>query len=108
MCSSCSEGIGPEEYVEMHRGYNSPEAVLASIGDEYPTGVQWQNQIMANIQMKNTVYLVSELDDRIVKDMMIMPFRTFDEALEQAFRELGKDAKIAVIPEGPSVIPETT
>ena len=55
--------------------------------------------------MGNTIYLVSELNDTIVKDMMMIPFKTFDEALENAFQELGKDAKIAIIPEGPSVIP---
>jgi hypothetical protein len=36
---------------------------------------------------------------------MMTPFPTFEEALEDALRRLGNNASIAVIPEGPLVIP---
>ncbi|UCC16293.1 MAG: nickel-dependent lactate racemase [Dehalococcoidales bacterium] len=105
ICSSCYDGAGPEEFVNMHRTANSPQEILASISDEHPTGVQWQNQILANIQRKNDIYVVSDMDDTIIRDMMMTPFPTFENALEDAFRRLSKDASIAVIPEGPLVIP---
>jgi nickel-dependent lactate racemase len=105
ICSACNDGAGPEEFVEMHRKANSPQEVLDNISDKHPTGVQWQNQILANIQCKNDIYVVSEMDETIIQDMMMTPFSTFEEALNDALRRLGKDASIAVIPEGPLVIP---
>jgi nickel-dependent lactate racemase len=105
ICSACNEGAGPEEFVKMHRKATSPQEVLDNISDKHPAGVQWQNQILANIQCKNDIYVVSEMDKTIIRDMMMTPFDTFEEALNDAFRRLGKDASIAVIPEGPLVIP---
>ena len=105
ICSACYDGAGPEEFVDMHRSANSPEEVLDNISDEHPTGVQWQNQILANIQCKNDISVVSEMDENTIQDMMMTPFPTFEEALEDALRRLGNNASIAVIPEGPLVIP---
>ena len=67
--------------------------------------MQWENQVLARTQMKNAIYLVSELADSTVKDMMITPIRTVEEGLEKAFQVLGQDTEIAVIPEGPLVLP---
>ncbi len=72
---------------------------------EEPIGVPWQNQVLARDQLKNDIYLVSELDDSLVKDMMIVPVHTIEEGLEKALQVLGSDAEVAIIPEGPLVLP---
>jgi nickel-dependent lactate racemase len=105
ICSACYDGAGPDEFVDLHRVAKSPQEVLDSISDEHPAGVQWQNQILANIQLNNDIYVVSGMDETIIRDMMMTPFSSFESALEDAFRKLGKDATVAVIPEGPLVIP---
>jgi len=104
-CSACNTGVGPDEFLEMHRSAQSADEVLQKTCTGEPSGVQWQNQILAHIQQRNDIYLISELEDDIVRDMMMTPFRTVEEALEQAFQVLGRDATIAVIPEGPMVLP---
>ena len=103
--SACSAGLGPDSFRELHASVNSPEAVLREIKRQEPIGVQWENQILARTQLKNTVYLVSSLEDSLVRDMMLTPVRTVEEGLEKAFQVLGADASIAVIPEGPLVLP---
>ncbi len=103
--SACSAGLGPESFRELHASVGSPEAVLREIKRQEPVGVQWENQILARTQLKNAVYLVSGLEDSLVRDMMITPIRTVEEGLEKAFQVLGADASIAVIPEGPLVLP---
>ena len=37
--------------------------------------------------------------------MMITPIKSIEEGLSKAFRSLGKNATIGIIPEGPLVIP---
>ena len=105
VASACNAGIGPEAFLELHASASSPEEVRQLIKQKEPIGVQWENQVLARTQMKNDIYLVSELADSTVKDMMMTPVRTVEEGLEKAFQVLGQDAEIAVIPEGPLVIP---
>ena len=103
--SSCTAGVGPGEFLNLHKSAHSAEEVLQKIRSEEPTGVQWQNQILARAQLKNDVYLVSGLEDSVVRDMKMVPFHTIEEGLEQAFKVLGRDAEVAIIPEGPLVLP---
>ena len=105
IASACGDGKGPEEFVELHASVSSPKEVLQKIRREEPIGVQWQNQILARDQLRNDFYLVSELEDSIIEAMMITPIRTIEQGLEKAFKILGSDAEIAVIPEGPLVVP---
>lgn len=103
--SSCSAGVGPQSFYEVHDSVSSPKEVLQKIECEEPIGVQWENQILARAQLKNDIYLVSNLKDSVVRDMMITPTHSIEEGLEKAFKALGENAEIAIIPEGPLVIP---
>jgi nickel-dependent lactate racemase len=105
IASSCNTGVGPEEFLNLHRSVNSAREVLQKIRSQEPTGVQWQNQILARTQLNKDIYLVSGLEDSLVRDMMIVPIHTIEQGLERAFQVLGRDAEVAIIPEGPSVLP---
>ncbi len=105
IASSCNSGIGPEAFRELHTAVNSPKEVLQKIRREEPIGVQWQNQILARSQMRNDIYLLSELEGGIVRDMMMTPIHSIEEGLKRAFEVLGGKAEVAVIPEGPLVLP---
>lgn len=105
ICSACYDGAGPVDFVNLHRLAYSPGEILDLINDDHPSGVQWQNQILARIQLHNDIYVVSKMNGDIIKDMMMTPFSSLDQALERAFEKLGRDASIGVIPEGPLVMP---
>lgn len=105
VASSCSAGIGPEAFLELHRSVDSPKEVIRKVKREEPIGVQWENQILARTQLKQDIYLVSSLDDTVVNDMMMTPVSTIEEGLKKAFSILGKNAEVIVIPEGPLVLP---
>ena len=105
MASSCSAGVGPEAFQQLHSSSSSPAAVLQKIRKAESKGVQWQNQLLARVQITKDVYLVSELDGATVKDMKMMPVRSIEEGLDKAFRALGSSSEVMVIPEGPLVLP---
>ena len=105
IASSCSAGVGPREFLELHRSAHSAKEVLQNIRREEPICVEWQNQVLARVQLKNDVYLVSGLEDSTVLDMMMLPVRTIEAGLEKAFKVLGRDAEVAIIPEGPLILP---
>jgi nickel-dependent lactate racemase len=97
--------VGPKPFQEIHASVGSPKEVLQKIMREEPLDAQWMNQILARAQLKNDIYLVSELADDVVRKMMITPVHSIKEGLEKAFQVLGENAEIAVISEGPLVIP---
>lgn len=103
--SSCSSGVGPQSFVELHTACKNPIDVLQKIRREEPIGVQWQNQILARIQMRNMLMLRSELDDSVVRSMWIEPVHDLDAAVARAIELVGSGAEIAVLPEGPLALP---
>ncbi len=105
IASSCTAGVGPGEFLNLHKSAHSAQEVLERIRREEPIGVQWQNQILARAQLRNDVYLVSGLEDSVVRDMMMLPVNTIEEGLGKAFQVLGRDAEVVIIPEGPLVLP---
>jgi nickel-dependent lactate racemase len=105
MASACNAGIGPEAFRKLHASVGSPEEVLEKIRREEPLGVQWQNQILARAQLKNDVYLVSELEDSRVREMMMVPVPTIEAGLQRALGVLGDDAEVAIMSQGPLVLP---
>jgi nickel-dependent lactate racemase len=103
--SCCSSGLGPEVFRSLHASSRSPGEVLEMIRDSHYVGVGWQNQVLARAQMYHSIYLLSNLEDSEVSQMMVTPIHSIDEGLEKAFNALGKNATIAVIPEGPLILP---
>ena len=103
--SCCSNGIGPEAFRNLHSSNSSPGEVLEMIREGHHVGVAWQNQILARAQSDHAIYLLSHLADDEVKQMMVTPIHTIEQGLDKAFGILGKQAEIAVIPEGPLILP---
>ena len=105
LASACYAGVGPPEFLEVHAACKRPIDVLQKIKREQPLGVQWENQVLSRTQLKNDIYMVSDLEDKIVRDMMITPIRSIEEGLEKAFKVLGNNVEIIVMPQGPLILP---
>lgn len=106
--SSCCDGHGGVSFYENVKDSKSPrdllERVLAvSRADTVPD--QWEFQILARILDKYKVIMVTDMcNPSIIEDMHMLHASTFGEALEKAFEIKSRDAEIAVIPDGISVI----
>jgi len=105
VASECSNGIGPEKFRKTHIEARSPDEILSNIREEGPFEAQWQNQILARVQKNHKIYLVSSIQNRVVEEFMIEPADSVESALDEALREAGRTAKIAVLPEGPAALP---
>lgn len=108
MISACNDGHGGQSFYDNLSSASSPKEILDRVlkvprNETAPD--QWEFQILARILNNYTVILVSDMvDPQMIKNMHMEHAFTFDEALKRAFEIKGKDAKVAVIPDGVSVI----
>jgi lactate racemase len=103
--SSCFQGLGPDSFIASHACAHTPGEVLQILENTEKTNVGWQNQILARAQLNHDVFLFSGMDPEIVRQMMVTPIDSVEQGVAKAMEILGENAEIAVIPEGPLVLP---
>lgn len=110
MVASCADGHGGESFYRNLAEAPSPAAVLEKVLGVPRTQTQpdqWEFQILARVLAKCTVIVVTRDCDRsMLRAMHLRTAETLEEALAQADSIVGPEAKIAVIPDGVSVISE--
>jgi nickel-dependent lactate racemase len=110
LAASCSDGHGGAAFYKVLKECVSAQALLDSIADiprDKTTPDQWQYQILARILAKYKVIMVTEdCDHKMIRDMKMDVASTIDEALQMAYQYVGDSARVAVIPDGVSVIAE--
>ena len=108
MISACNDGHGGQSFYDSVANASSPTEILEKVrkipkNETIPD--QWEFQILARILEKFTVIMVTDLcDPNMIKSMHMKHASSFDEALKMAFDIKGKNAKVALIPDGVSVI----
>jgi nickel-dependent lactate racemase len=108
MVAACNDGHGGKSFYENMAVSKNAREVLDRVlkvdrNDTAPD--QWEFQILSRILDKYTVILVSDMcDPTIIKNMHMEHAYTFEEALRRAYELKGEQAKVAVVPDGVSVI----
>ena len=108
IASECRDGLGGhEELLKLTTGAGGPDDILGRIRENEPVYDQWQAQILARALRRAKIILISEhISERTAKNLLLERAKDVEEALEMAYSLLGRRrARIAVIPEGPYVIP---
>ena len=106
--SECAEGMGSREYVEAQRrllGLGA-EGFLADINAKRFADIdEWQTQMQLKPMRVGSVHLYSEkLDAQSVGLTGVHKMDSVPEAIRASVQRSG-DKRIAVIPEGPYVVP---
>ncbi len=108
IASQCSEGMGSAEFVQSQQRLIAagPQAFLESIMKKSHADIdEWQTQMQLKPQAIGNVYLFSEglsPDERAITGVTVVD--SVDEAIKQSLAR-HSDGAIAVIPEGPYVVP---
>jgi len=108
IASRCSEGMGSQEFVDAQR-------VLCEVGpDKFMSLLytrekalidEWQTEMLVKALKKGTVQLYTTgLSQEDLKDIYVEPISSVEEAVMASVEAHG-DSDIAIVPEGPYVIP---
>ena len=105
--SRCNDGF-PEHgnFRKLLFDHHSPRELLDTIeAPGFSLYDQWEAQLLALIQLKARVGLLSELAREDVLRAHIEPLDDIGAAVGRELQRLGADAPVAVLPEGPQTIP---
>lgn len=107
IAARCAEGLGSREFQDLLFRTESANAFFATAASpDFFTIDQWQVQELCKVLRRARVLLYSEgipahARGRILVDLV----PSIEEGVEQAIAEYGPEARIAVIPKGPYVLP---
>ena len=108
MFANAADGHGGESFYRTFRDEPDVERMMRTFLARRPEETivdQWEAQILARILLKAKVIFVSSCDDEIVRGMHMIPAHSAEEAMSKAIELVGRpDYKVAVIPDGVSVI----
>ena len=108
--SRCDDGF-PEHgnFKKLLFDHPSPRAVLDAIEEPgFSLYDQWEAQLLALIRLKARIGLRSELADDDVRRAHLEPIADVGAAVARELERRGRDAPVAVLPEGPQTIPYVT
>jgi lactate racemase len=110
LAAECSEGVPSQSpFDQLLNSAASPEEILAMLATPgFVRPEQWQAQIQALILRRAAVQLYSSLPNATVRACHLTPCNDISATVRQRLKELGPDARVAVLPQGPLTIPYLT
>ncbi len=107
LAAECSDGFPDHgNYRKLLFDYPSPDALLDAIRQPgFAVFDQWQVQLQALICRKARVGILSKLDGTDVRKAHLIPVDSLQEALEEELEKIGREAPVAILPEGPVSVP---
>ncbi|HWQ79075.1 MAG TPA: nickel-dependent lactate racemase [Anaerovoracaceae bacterium] len=102
-CASAKEGFGEAHFEEWMLN-KEPAEMIEEIRKNFILGAH-KAAAIAMVMQKAEIYMVSDLEDELVRKINFTPFPTVQEALDAAFAKLGSNAGVLVMPQAGSTLP---
>jgi nickel-dependent lactate racemase len=104
LLASCIEGLGEKIFEKWMLNAGTPDSMVKQIQKNFELGGH-KAAAIALVLQKAKIFLVSDMDAGFVKSLFMKPFSSVDEALKEAFIELGEDSEVILMPYGGSTLP---
>ena len=105
LVARCSDGVGPDNFYKLISSCTDPEEILKTAKNNYKLGYHKAARI-AELSKKSEIWMVSEINDIILKNKFIKPFSSLREAVRKAIDKKEKDAKILILMDGGNTVPD--
>jgi len=104
LLASCKEGLGENVFQQWMTTASHPDELIERIKKKFELGGH-KAAAIGMVLKKARVFLVSDLDDDFVRSIFLEPYKDLDSAIKEAMRQVGKEAKVIVMPYGGSTLP---
>ncbi|MDX2481187.1 MAG: nickel-dependent lactate racemase [Desulfuromusa sp.] len=106
IATECPEGFGSQEYREVFEHATSPEVFIEKImNKEFFVLDQWCAQETYQVRLKNEIWVYTDgIDVDTLEKFHLQPVSNLENAIEQLLTRFGRDARWAIVPDGPMLI----
>jgi len=104
LVAECSEGFGNQIFETWMREARSPKELLGRFQRGFILGGH-KAAAIALVLEKAEIYLVSSYIREVFLKGTIISFNNLEEAMRAAFKELGHESNVIVLPHGESILP---
>ena len=105
LIGSCKEGLGEHTFEEWMKEASKASDLIGRIRKEFRLGGH-KAAAIAMVLKNADIYLVSEMEEELVRTAFLTPKASAQEALEDAFKKLGEHATVLAMPYGGSTLPK--
>jgi nickel-dependent lactate racemase len=104
LVAKCRTGIGHETFARLLNSSKTPQDALDQIEREYKLGYHKAAK-MAEIGLWAQMCGVTDLEDDVVEGCFLKPYHDLQEAVDQALKEKGPQAKVLFLMAGSLTVP---
>lgn len=104
LAASAKEKFGESTFEEWMLG-KEPQEMIKEIKENFKLGGH-KAAAIAMVLQKAKIYMVSDLEDELVRKINFIPFKTVQAAIDAALKELGNESQIIVMPVAGSTVPK--
>ncbi|AYO29672.1 nickel-dependent lactate racemase [Biomaibacter acetigenes] len=104
LLAECREGLGEATFEDWMMRAKTPHDCVEWIQQEFKLGAH-KAAVICMVLERAKVYLVSGLDENLVRDIFFIPAKSVQQALDKALKEYGEKAKVLVLPYANSTLP---
>jgi len=104
LVASCQDGLGEEVFEKWMLKADTPQWLIDEIQKNFVLGGH-KAAAIGMVLLNSKIFLVSNLNSALVKQLFMVPFENVEAALHKAFEELGRDAGVLLMPYGGSTLP---
>ncbi|MEM2145205.1 MAG: nickel-dependent lactate racemase, partial [Candidatus Jordarchaeaceae archaeon] len=102
--AECREGAGNQVFEEWMKKYNTVEQMKKQLEENFLMGAHKAYYLTKALQ-KVKMYMITEIPPKeLEKVYKIIPVKSVEEAIEDSFNTVTKNAKVKVIPYGSSIL----
>lgn len=104
LVGSCKEGLGEKTFEEWITSAKEPGDLIERIRKDFKLGGH-KAAAIAMVLQNADIYLVSELEDKLVKSIFMKPYKSVEDAYKDAIKKHGDKATVIAMPYGGSTLP---
>ena len=105
LIGSCKEGLGEHTFETWMKEADKASDLIDRIRREFRLGGH-KAAAIAMVLEKADIYLVSEMEEELVRTAFLTPKASAQQALDDAFKKLGPNATVLAMPFGGSTLPK--
>lgn len=103
LCASAIEKFGESTFEDWMLN-KTPDEMISEIQENFKLGGH-KAAAIAMVLKRVKIFMVSDLEDELVKKISFTPFNNIQEALDAAIEELGEESQVLLLPMAGSTLP---